>query len=173
MPKCQYKLEKQNRLCKNNASIGNYCSKHPEECVICLFKLTKDNIQCECCKNIIHILCVVNSGIELCPFCRFNMNIPKKYQLLLNSKKKELYHYNNPSNWNDPFIATFLPPRPPPLPRRSRRPPPPPPLYSPSPSPSIPSSPISLTDTEEEIDLEITFSNLSISVPNPLPSQLL
>lgn len=106
--RCQTQT-KSKRKCKKRATIGNNCHIHAEECIICLFRLTLDNIKCGRCRNIFHTLCIVKSGNELCPTCRYLLTIPIHLLEELNKKKRELYEWNyinyGPTN---PFIQVFF-----------------------------------------------------------------
>lgn len=103
--RCRFKIG--NRLCKKSKTIGDKCYFHSQDCIICLFRLTKESISCEQCTNIFHNTCIANSGMELCPVCRNTLRLPDSYYELLMNKKRELYNWNYNTD-QEVFIRVFF-----------------------------------------------------------------
>lgn len=106
--KCTHYLKRFKRYCKLSTQPNyNYCSRHmkhqkplqildkPDECQVCIEKFTDKDTPLTC-GHWIHRECVVKSGKNLCPLCRFQLNLTKKEKQECTSNRNRMTNYNHP-----------------------------------------------------------------------------
>lgn len=73
------------------------------ECLICCLPLLDSIKRLDCCEKTVHVVDIVKTGQERCPFCRAEVKVPAKYRRRLGRAKRELL-----SHITDPEVVIDL-----------------------------------------------------------------
>ena len=96
--KCSQYLPRLKRCCRHDVPHGyRKCYQHrshrfpkPEDCPVCISKLTGWAVPLNPCQHWICWDCVIHSGKKTCPICRSNIKIPTRHLFMLHFYEKQV-----------------------------------------------------------------------------------